>query len=342
MARRSSRSRTGCACSRISGLRRTVARRDAAALLGERRRALSPHPGRRADAGRPRHPLLPQHLALGAGDCGASSGCGDLHRRDGARCDGRWHEGSRGWNAPFGRDRVGADGVNSPVRTSLGLAQVVRQLTSRSRRFLIPRRPEDPTTPTSSTGPARAAWAITPCGRTRPTCTSSADTTTRPDRRSRSTTSRHLRSFPRARSVIERIRPDEPWRQIGEVVCSTWHTGRAVLIGDAAPRHGSKPRPGRRRRDAIGDPARGGASSAIPTVGRLRRVGGRSKAGGGSCSAALARLRPPDDRVAPPATRPALGRRLGYPSCPDLPPCHHGHGPAAICFDRLGQPPASS
>jgi 2-polyprenyl-6-methoxyphenol hydroxylase-like FAD-dependent oxidoreductase len=156
---------------------------------------------------------------------------------------------------------IGADGVNSPVRTSLGLAQIVRQLTSRSRRFLIPRRPEDPDDANIEYWAGSRRLGITPCG---------------PDKTYVYLFCRHddeagsaipldyasyIRSFPRAQSVIERIRPEEPWRQIGEVLCNTWHTGRVVLIGDAA--HGMAPN--------LGQGAGAAMQSAIQLADTLQR-----------------------------------------------------------------------
>ncbi len=134
---------------------------------------------------------------------------------------------------------VGADGFNSPVRTSLGLAQEVKRLTSRSRRFLIDRRPDDPADGNIEYWSRSRRLGVTTCGPDKTYVYLFCRNDDEAGSRIPLDYDSYIRSFPRARSVIERIRPDEPWRQIGQVVCESWSAGRVVLIGDAA--HGMAP-----------------------------------------------------------------------------------------------------
>ncbi|MFC7512949.1 FAD-dependent monooxygenase [Streptomyces thermocarboxydus] len=83
---------------------------------------------------------------------------------------------------------VGADGVGSPVRNSVGLNLVVRDLEDGCMRSLIPGCRTTPSTTPWSTGTA-GAWASSPSPPIRSTSTPAAPPATSPDARGRSTRS---------------------------------------------------------------------------------------------------------------------------------------------------------
>jgi 2-polyprenyl-6-methoxyphenol hydroxylase-like FAD-dependent oxidoreductase len=129
---------------------------------------------------------------------------------------------------------VGADGFESAVRTSLGLARSTRVLSSRARRLLIPRAQEDPDTINIEYWSGSRRLGVTPCGVDRTyvylfcRIDDEVGGSVPLDRRS------WIASFPQVPTVIERVPANEPWRSIGEVSCSSWVAGRTVLLGDAA------------------------------------------------------------------------------------------------------------
>jgi 2-polyprenyl-6-methoxyphenol hydroxylase-like FAD-dependent oxidoreductase len=132
---------------------------------------------------------------------------------------------------------IGADGVRSVVRDSLGLARSVRDLHDGCSRHLIRRTGDDPV------GVAIEAWngarrmGVVPCS---PDwtyiflCCPERDLVGREtlpiDRNS------WLESFPSFGSQVERLedRPDTRWASFQDVVTNGWVRGQVALIGDAA------------------------------------------------------------------------------------------------------------
>jgi 2-polyprenyl-6-methoxyphenol hydroxylase-like FAD-dependent oxidoreductase len=129
---------------------------------------------------------------------------------------------------------IGADGIGSAVRGSLGVEARVNDLEYVSQRVLIPRTEAD------AHGSFPGYWngshriAVAGCGARhmyvfmfcRPDDTEAWATPLRRDI--------WIASFPHLKHVIERIPSAGEWREIWEVVCRPWHRGRVALIGDAA------------------------------------------------------------------------------------------------------------
>jgi 2-polyprenyl-6-methoxyphenol hydroxylase-like FAD-dependent oxidoreductase len=132
---------------------------------------------------------------------------------------------------------IGADGVHSRVRESLGLTHRLVNLRDGCGRHLIPRSPADPTNVVMeewSGGrrigvvPSSAEWTyIFLCGPERDI----ASTQQQPFNRQT-----WIESFPHFRDQLERI-PDMPegrWAPFYDVTSTGWYRGRAAIIGDAA------------------------------------------------------------------------------------------------------------
>jgi 2-polyprenyl-6-methoxyphenol hydroxylase-like FAD-dependent oxidoreductase len=129
---------------------------------------------------------------------------------------------------------VGADGVNSAVRESLGLTRRVVDLQDGCGRYLIPRQPSD------TAGRSLEYWnggrrvGVVPAS---PDwiylylCCPAADTDGRispADKRV------WTRAFPALTSYIERLSDNGRWASFSDVTCTSWHKGRVAILGDAA------------------------------------------------------------------------------------------------------------
>ena len=129
---------------------------------------------------------------------------------------------------------IGADGVNSAVRESLGLTTRVVDLKDGCGRYLIPRLPED------AEGKSLEYWNG---GRRVGVVPASADTVylyicctaedldgkvSPPDKTS------WKKSFPALTSYIDRLGDNGRWSSFSDVTCHSWHKGRVAIIGDAA------------------------------------------------------------------------------------------------------------
>lgn len=129
---------------------------------------------------------------------------------------------------------VGADGVNSAVRNSLGLTRTVTDLQDGCGRYLIPRLPED------AAGRSLEYWnggrrvGVVPASRDAVylyICCPANDHDGKlspPDKAS------WKRSFPALGSYIDRLSDNGRWARFSDVTCIRWHSGRAAIIGDAA------------------------------------------------------------------------------------------------------------
>lgn len=129
---------------------------------------------------------------------------------------------------------VGADGVGSPVRNSVGLDLAVRDLQDGCSRHLIPRLPSDPVGNTLEywNGGRRVGIVpVTPDQVYVYTCCPAKDLVGRQiplDVESWS------ESFPSLRSIFERIPNEARWASFGDVQCHRWVKNRVALVGDAA------------------------------------------------------------------------------------------------------------
>ena len=137
---------------------------------------------------------------------------------------------------------IGADGVFSKVRDSLGLRGSLRHLGDGGGRHLIPRTADDPVNQTLEQWNGGRRIGIVPCSPDETyvfLCCPANDT------RGRAQTpfdpAEWLESFPEYRSQLERIPADTEgrWAPFHDVTVRSWRSGRTVIVGDAA--HGMSP-----------------------------------------------------------------------------------------------------
>ncbi|MCC7276488.1 MAG: FAD-dependent monooxygenase [Alphaproteobacteria bacterium] len=132
---------------------------------------------------------------------------------------------------------IGADGVGSPVRESLGIPGRRRSLRGGAIRAIVPRRPDDADIPADTyaefwTGMRRVFYApISPTETYLALMTLDKDKTGTREPPDLETWSG---DFPYIRHMIERIRDPLAWAPFAEVKLQRWSRGRVALIGDAA------------------------------------------------------------------------------------------------------------
>lgn len=129
---------------------------------------------------------------------------------------------------------IGADGVGSPVRNSVGLNLAVRDLEDGCGRHLIPRLPQDPVDHALEywNGGRRVGIVpVTPDQVYVYTCCPASDLAGREKPLDKAS---WVRSFPALRDVIERIPEVSRWASFSDVRCHGWVKGRVAIIGDAA------------------------------------------------------------------------------------------------------------
>lgn len=150
----------------------------------------------------------------------AATAAGEIEREDGKR-----------YRADL---IVGADGHRSLVRESLALTRSFRLKKEGCTRLLISRAPGETSTVSVEWWSGHRRLLI---------CPASDDTIyvclalRLDDERGRAVPvdkDTWLQSFPHLGDVIERIGAEGRWDVLSEVVCSSWSTGRAAVIGDAA------------------------------------------------------------------------------------------------------------
>ncbi len=132
---------------------------------------------------------------------------------------------------------VGADGVRSRVRDSLGLAKSIVDLQDGCGRHLIPRRPDDPVHRTYEVwnggrrlgvAPASSDWVYVFL------CCPSSDIGGRLQQPFDE--AEWISSHPAYASQLRRIprHPEGRWLTFYDVRCRAWSSGRVALVGDAA------------------------------------------------------------------------------------------------------------
>jgi 2-polyprenyl-6-methoxyphenol hydroxylase-like FAD-dependent oxidoreductase len=132
---------------------------------------------------------------------------------------------------------VGADGVNSKVRDSLGLRKSVVKLRDGCSRHLIARTEHDPVNVAIEAWNGGRRMGVVPCS---PSLTYIFLCCPERDLRGRNTDPLDRAawgsSFPAFPSQLERIpdRPENHWTAFSDVVTTHWSAGRVALIGDAA------------------------------------------------------------------------------------------------------------
>ncbi|MCW2839174.1 MAG: monooxygenase [Aeromicrobium sp.] len=129
---------------------------------------------------------------------------------------------------------IGADGVHSPVRESLGLTKSKTELPDGGGRHLIKRLPSDPVNIMIETWVGGRRIGILPCSEDQVymyLCCPADDATGRAQTESLQT---WFDDFPQLRPFLERIELGAEWRQFTDVAVSAWHRGKVALVGDAA------------------------------------------------------------------------------------------------------------
>jgi 2-polyprenyl-6-methoxyphenol hydroxylase-like FAD-dependent oxidoreductase len=132
---------------------------------------------------------------------------------------------------------VGADGVGSRVRESLGLGRSVTDLKDGCGRHLIERTADDPVNATFEEWHGGRRMGVVPCS---PKWTYIFLCCPERDRAGTQQDpfepTAWLRTFPHFASQVLRIPPDGPgrWARFFDVDARSWHSGRAAIIGDAA------------------------------------------------------------------------------------------------------------
>lgn len=129
---------------------------------------------------------------------------------------------------------VGADGVNSAVRNTVGLTKAVVDLEDGCGRYLIERLPED------AAGRSLEYWnggrrvGVVPVSPDKVylyVCCPASDASGRISPADKGT---WIRSFPALRPYLERLTDNGRWASFSDVTCSGWHRGSVCIIGDAA------------------------------------------------------------------------------------------------------------
>jgi 2-polyprenyl-6-methoxyphenol hydroxylase-like FAD-dependent oxidoreductase len=132
---------------------------------------------------------------------------------------------------------VGADGVNSRVRKSLGLTRSVVDLKDGCGRHLIPRTSDDPVNTTFEEWSGGRRMGVVPCSE-RWTyiflCCPESDA--EGVRQQPFSALEWLKTYPNFHSQLDRIAQDTQgrWARFFDVEPRAWHSGRVAIIGDAA------------------------------------------------------------------------------------------------------------
>jgi 2-polyprenyl-6-methoxyphenol hydroxylase-like FAD-dependent oxidoreductase len=129
---------------------------------------------------------------------------------------------------------IGADGVNSVVRDSLGLLKKIVDLKDGCGRYLIERQPNDPVRKSLEYWQGGRRVGVVPASPDKVyiyLCCPEADVE---GRRSPVNHDTWIKSFPSLRKFIERVTDNGRWASFSDVTCTDWSKGRVAIIGDAA------------------------------------------------------------------------------------------------------------
>ncbi|MGE3993928.1 FAD-dependent monooxygenase, partial [Pseudorhodoplanes sp.] len=129
---------------------------------------------------------------------------------------------------------IGADGVNSAVRNSLGLTKSVINLRDGCGRYLIPRRPDDPVEKSLEYWNGGRRVGIVPASPNEVyvyLCCPESDVQ---GQKSPVDHESWIKSFPALKRFIERVTDNGRWASFSDVTCHTWHKGKVAIVGDGA------------------------------------------------------------------------------------------------------------
>ena len=234
---------------------------------------------------------------------------------------------------------VGADGVSSGIRRSLGLGVLVKTLPEGATRLLVARRPGERGNRSAEYWGGRHRLLITPCS---PDDLYVALMGPEDDRRARAVpvdTARWAELFPRHQDLLHPHRPGPghaPYQRArqgpGLVIWASVHPGRCGAWPAAEPGPGCRPRPFQRRR-----------AGSLPRLsrhgrGRAGPLGGPLDASRQDGPAVVLLVRGPGLPVACAAARgPAERAACPYDLWPDAPPVH-----VAVARRPRRQPPGAN
>jgi 2-polyprenyl-6-methoxyphenol hydroxylase-like FAD-dependent oxidoreductase len=128
---------------------------------------------------------------------------------------------------------IGADGVNSRVRESLGMTKRVKDLRDGCGRHLIVRKPTDPTLGQEEHWDGARRAGVVPCAPDEVyifLCCPTRDVAATRQEDSRQP---WIDSFPHLTDVIERVPDGGTWAPFMDVSVHSWTRGSAALIGDS-------------------------------------------------------------------------------------------------------------
>jgi 2-polyprenyl-6-methoxyphenol hydroxylase-like FAD-dependent oxidoreductase len=129
---------------------------------------------------------------------------------------------------------IGADGVNSVVRDSLGLLQKNVDLRDGCGRYLIPRLPSDPVRKSLEYWKGGRRIGVVPASTEKVYIYLCCPADDIEGKRSPVNHATWIESFPNLRSYIERVTDNGRWASFSDVTCNAWSSGGVAIIGDAA------------------------------------------------------------------------------------------------------------
>ena len=129
---------------------------------------------------------------------------------------------------------IGADGVNSRVRDSLGLASVVTDLQDGCGRYLVRRRPDDIAAKSLEYWKGGRRVGLVPASPESIYVYLCCPANDERAKRAPVDKAEWTKSFPEAAAYIERIDNVGRWAGFSDVVCRRWSHGKVAIIGDAA------------------------------------------------------------------------------------------------------------
>jgi 2-polyprenyl-6-methoxyphenol hydroxylase-like FAD-dependent oxidoreductase len=129
---------------------------------------------------------------------------------------------------------IGADGIGSRVRESLGLTEKVTDLRDGAGRHLVDRLPSDPVGKSVEYWDGGRRMGVVPVSPDSVYIYLGCPAHDRAGRQWPMDRESWGRSFPQATDLIERIPDEARWQPFADVRCRSWQTGSVVVLGDAA------------------------------------------------------------------------------------------------------------
>jgi 2-polyprenyl-6-methoxyphenol hydroxylase-like FAD-dependent oxidoreductase len=129
---------------------------------------------------------------------------------------------------------IGADGIGSKVRDSLGLAERVTDLRDGAGRHLVSRRPDDPAGKSVEYWDGGRRMGVVPVTPEQVYVYLGCPSDDRLGRAWPMNRDSWKASFPHMADMIDRITDEARWQPFADVYCRSWREGHVALLGDAA------------------------------------------------------------------------------------------------------------